>query len=144
MSNKNQPIIVEQSFNKTKEQVWNAITDLKQMKQWFFENIPDFIPQVGFETKFNVDAGERQFMHVWKITEVIPYEKIEYNWKYENMEGNAFVIFEIFEQGSETLLRLTNIGLETFPQDVPEFSRESCIGGWQFFINQRLKEYLEQ
>lgn len=144
MSNKNQPIIVEQSFNKTKEQVWNAITDPNQMQQWFFENIPDFIPEVGFETKFNVDAGERQFMHVWKITEVIPYEKIEYNWKYENMEGNAFVIFEIFEQGSETLLRLTNIGLETFPQDVPEFSRESCIGGWQFFINQRLKEYLEQ
>lgn len=144
MNDRKQPIIVEQIFSKSKEEVWSAITDLKQMKQWFFENIPDFIPQVGFETKFNVDAEERQFMHVWKITEVIPYEKIEYNWKYENMEGNAFVIFEIFEQGSETLLRLTNIGLETFPQDVPEFSRESCIGGWQFFINQRLKEYLEQ
>jgi uncharacterized protein YndB with AHSA1/START domain len=144
MSNRNQPIIVEQIFRKSKEQVWKAITDPDEMREWFFENMPNFIPEVGFATKFNVNAGERQFMHIWKITEVTPYEKIVYNWKYENLEGNAFVKFEIFEQGSQILLRLTNIGLETFPQDIPEFTRESCTGGWQYFINQRLNEFLNQ
>lgn len=144
MSNRNQPIIVEQIFNKSKEEVWSAITDPDKMREWFFENMPDFIPEVGFETRFNVDAGERQFMHVWKITEVIPFEKIVYNWKYENMEENAFVIFEIFENETEILLRLTNIGLESFSQDIPEFSRESCTGGWQYFINQRLNKFLNQ
>ncbi|PKQ65283.1 ATPase [Labilibaculum manganireducens] len=144
MSDRSQPIIIEQSFNKLKEEVWSAITDPNKMRKWFFENIPDFIPKVGFETRFNVDAGERQFMHIWKITEVIPFEKIVYNWRYENMYGNAFVSFELFDGDIETLLRLTNLGLETFPQDIPEFSRESCTDGWQYFINKRLKEFLNQ
>ena len=144
MSDRSQPIIIEQSFNKSKEVVWSAITDPNKMREWFFENIPDFIPEVGFKTRFNVDAGERQFMHIWKITEVIPFEKIVYNWRYENMYGNAFVSFELFDRDIETLLRITNLGLETFPQDIPEFSRESCTDGWEYFINQRLKEYLNQ
>ncbi|WP_461637260.1 SRPBCC family protein [Labilibaculum euxinus] len=144
MSDRSQPIIIEQSFNKSKEVVWSTITDPNKMREWFFENIPDFIPEVGFKTRFNVDAGERQFMHIWKITEVIPFEKIVYNWRYENMYGNAFVSFELFDRDIETLLRITNLGLETFPQDIPEFSRESCTDGWEYFINQRLKEYLNQ
>lgn len=143
MSNRSQAIIVEQSFNKPKEEVWSAITDPDRMRKWFFENIPGFIPEVGFETRFNVDAGERQFMHLWRITEVIPFEKIVYNWKYENIEGNALVSFELFEQNPKTLLRLTNLRLETFPPNIPEFSRESCIGGWHYFIKQRLKNYLD-
>ncbi|MUP39737.1 SRPBCC family protein [Labilibaculum euxinus] len=144
MNSRNQIIVVEQTFNKPKEEVWSTITDPNKMREWFFENIPDFIPEVGFETRFNVDAGERQFMHIWKITEVIPFEKIVYNWRYENMYGNAFVSFELFDRDIETLLRITNLGLETFPQDIPEFSRESCTDGWEYFINQRLKEYLNQ
>ena len=144
MNSRNQIIVVEQTFNKPKEVVWSAITDPNKMREWFFENIPDFIPEVGFKTRFNVDAGERQFMHIWKITEVIPFEKIVYNWRYENMYGNAFVSFELFDRDIETLLRITNLGLETFPQDIPEFSRESCTDGWEYFINQRLKEYLNQ
>ncbi|WP_461643660.1 SRPBCC family protein [Labilibaculum euxinus] len=144
MNSRNQIIVVEQTFNKPREEVWSAITDPNKMREWFFENIPDFIPEVGFETRFNIDAGERQFMHIWKITEVIPFEKIVYNWRYENMYGNAFVSFELFDRDIETLLRITNLGLETFPQDIPEFSRESCTDGWEYFINQRLKEYLNQ
>ncbi|MDQ1772915.1 SRPBCC domain-containing protein [Labilibaculum sp. A4] len=144
MNSRNQIIVVEQTFNKPREEVWSAITDPNKMREWFFENIPDFIPEVGFKTRFNVDAGERQFMHIWKITEVIPFEKIVYNWRYENMYGNAFVSFELFDRDIETLLRITNLGLETFPQDIPEFSRESCTDGWEYFINQRLKEYLNQ
>jgi hypothetical protein len=34
--------------------------------------------------------------------------------------------------------------LEDFPDDIPEFRRESCIGGWNYFINHRLKEYLDK
>ncbi len=144
MSDLHQPIIVEQSFNKTKEQVWNAITDLSQMQKWFFENIPEFKPEVGFETSFNVDAGKRQFMHLWKIIEVVPLEIIVYDWRYENISGSGTVRFDLLQEGKQTLLRLTNEGLESFPQNIPEFSRESCSGGWQYFINQRLKEYIEK
>ncbi len=36
------PIIVEQFFNRSIESVWKAITEVEQMRQWFFENIPEF------------------------------------------------------------------------------------------------------
>ena len=46
------------------------------MIKWFFDNIPEFKPEVGFETQFNVNTGERDFHHVWTITEAIPGQKI--------------------------------------------------------------------
>ena len=47
------------------------------------------------------------------------------------------------EQGDSTLLRLTHQMPEDLPDDVPEFTRESCQGGWEYFIKGRLKEFLE-
>ncbi len=57
------PVVVEQSFNKSADIVWNAITKVDEMVQWFFENIPDFKAEVGFEAKFEVNTGERNFPH---------------------------------------------------------------------------------
>ena len=51
--------------------------------------------------------------------------------------------FEIFEEGEGSRLRVTNEGLESFPQDIPEFTRESCEGGRNHFIQENLKKYLE-
>lgn len=139
----NPPIIVEQIFNQKIETVWNAITQLDYMKQWFFENIPNFKAEIGFETQFNVKAPSRDFLHQWKIIEVIPNKKIVYNWKYENISGEGKVTFELFEENNQTKLVLTNVGLESFPKEIPEFTRESCIAGWNYFIKQRLTEYLK-
>ena len=65
-----EPIIVEQHFEKTMNVVWKAITEPDQMTKWFFENIPDFKPEVGFKTQFNVQSGERNFFHLWEIIDV--------------------------------------------------------------------------
>lgn len=51
--------------------------------------------------------------------------------------------FEIKDVGDHRLVFVTNEGLESFPPHIPEFKRESCEGGWTYFINQRLKEYLD-
>lgn len=138
-----QPIVVEQVFGVSKATVWNAITDHGQMIQWFFDNIPDFQPVVGFRTQFNVNARERDFHHEWTITESIPGKKIVYDWRYTEIPGAAKVTFEIFDQEDGSLLRVTNEGLESFPSNIPEFSPESCLGGWNYFIQGNLKEYLE-
>jgi len=61
-------------------------------------------------------------------------KKIIYNWKYEGYPGDSFVMFELFEQKKLTKLKLTHRGLESFPQDMPEFSRESGIAAWTYFI----------
>ncbi len=41
----------------------------------FIENLPDFKPEVGFKTKFNVQAPSRDFMHLWEVVEVIPKKR---------------------------------------------------------------------
>ena len=34
--------------------------------------------------------------------------------------------------------------MEDFPDDIPEFKRESDVEGWTFFISKSLKEFLEK
>ena len=113
------------------------------MIQWFFDNIPDFKPEVGFKTQFLIENEERKFIHLWKIIEVNPQKKIVYDWRYKDYEGEGLVCFELFEENDQTRLRLTSTGIETFTADVPEFKREAGVAGWNYFIKNRLKEYLE-
>ena len=144
MRNNDEPVVVEQTFNTSIDTVWKSITEIDQMRQWFFENIPSFKAEVGFETQFNVKSQSRNFLHIWKVTEVVPLKMITYNWKYEGISGDSFVVFELFKQNTLTMLRLTHQVLESFPEDIPEFTRESGVEGWTFFIKKSLKEYLEK
>jgi len=139
------PIIVTQGFNASVDKVWTAITNKSQMIKWFFETIPDFEPIVGFETSFNVHTPDNKYyLHLWRVTEVIPKQKLVYNWKYGGYMGNSFVVWELRANGNKTDLHFSHHGLSNFPQDNPDFTRESCIKGWTFFINKRLKEFLEK
>ena len=138
------PIIIEQTFNTSIDHLWNVITEVDQMTQWFFENIPAFEPVVGFKTQFVVENQGRTFTHLWEITGVAEEQKIVYRWSYVEYPGIGRVTFAISGSAGEAHLTLTNEILEDFAQDIPEFTRESCIGGWRYFINARLKNYLSQ
>ena len=144
MKKNEDPIIIEQTFNTSVDTVWNAITEIEQMRQWYFESISSFKPEVGFETQFNINSQDNNFLHKWKVTEVVPLKMLAYNWKYEGISGDSFVKFELFEENKLTTLRLTHQVLEDFPDDIPEFSRESGVEGWTFFIRKSLKEFLER
>ena len=141
---KQSAIIVQQEFSCPRARVWQAITDPIQMRQWFFEAIPSFQPQEGFETQFNVQAGDKNFLHHWKLTEVIPQQKIRYHWAYPDYPGNSFVNFELSEKNQQTLLRVSHEGMESLPQEIEEFSRASCRAGWEYFIQGNLKKFLEE
>ena len=142
MKVKDSPIIVEQLFHNSVDEVWKAITELDQMKEWFFDNIPDFKPEVGFRTQFNVNAPSRYFMHLWEVTKVMPNKMIVTNWRFEELEGNSLVIFELTSIGNKTKLTVTNKLTQDFDDSIPEFKRESCIGGWNYFIKERLVQFL--
>ena len=135
--------VVTEIFDSPRQEVWKAITDHDQMIEWFFENIPNFRAEEGFHTKFLIENEGRQFTHLWTITEVIPDKKIVYDWRYKEYPGIGKVTFELSEKDNQTLLTLTNEGLESFPNDIDEFKEESCRGGWNYFINQRLKAYIK-
>ncbi|TYP71654.1 SRPBCC family protein [Aquimarina intermedia] len=138
------PIVVTQPFKVSRNRLWEAITQVTQLTQWFFENIEAFEPQVGFKTQFRVQVEDRIFTHLWEIIEVVPQHKITYNWRYQEYPGDSFVTFEIIEHEVNLILRLTTKVVADFPDTVSEFTRESCIGGWQYFIQERLPAYLKQ
>ena len=144
MTTEETPIIVEQTFEVSVSGIWNAITDIHQMKCWYFDNIPDFKPVVGFKTAFDVQSETRNFHHIWTITEVIPLKKIVYKWQFSAYEGESFSHFEIEELGTQTKLTLTAIVTKNFSDKIPEFKRESCLDGWNYFIKDRLKNYIKK
>ena len=137
------PVIVEQDFGRSTSVVWNAITDVDEMRKWYFDNIPDFKAEVGFNTQFLVESGGRRFVHLWEVTEVETLNKVVYNWKFEGYPGDSYVSFEVSGDDESSQLRVTAEVQESFPRNIPEFTRESCMGGWTYFINQRLKAYLD-
>jgi uncharacterized protein YndB with AHSA1/START domain len=140
---KNDPIVIERIFNAPVERVWKAITDKKEMKHWYFD-LSEFRPETGFEFSFKGGTDEKVYVHLCKITEVIPFKKISYTWRYEGYEGNSHVIFELFEEGDKTRLRLTHEGLETFPETNADLAKENFIEGWNQIIGNSLQNYLEK
>ena len=138
------PIVVEVTYSAFAEKVWKAITERDQMVQWFFDNIPDFKAEVGFRTEFPVVAPSQTFIHIWTVTEVVPNKKLTYKWNFGGFKSDAFTTFELTEEGTQTTLKLTAVGGEGFlkEKNIPEFERESGVGGWNYFLGESLKKYL--
>ena len=140
----NSPLILERIFNAPVETAWKALTDKEQMKQWYFD-LPEFKPEVGCEFRFTGGPEEdRQYLHVCKVTEVMPRKKLSYSWRYDGYEGISYLTFELFAEGSKTRLKLTHAGLESFPASNKDFARENFTEGWTYFMDKALKEFLEK
>lgn len=134
-------VIVERSLECSQVKAWEAITGLDAMRDWFFEEIPEFQPVVGFKTQFSITAESQDFVHQWEVLEVVPEHRIVYDWRYEGLPGTGKVTFELNSSNDTTRVVVTNEGLETFPSEIPEFSRESCESGWNFLLD-RLADYI--
>jgi uncharacterized protein YndB with AHSA1/START domain len=141
---KNEPVVKEILLNASVSRVWKAITDKDDMKQWYFD-LSGFRPEVGFEFHFTGEGlkGER-YIHICKVTEVIPEKKVSYSWKYEGYTGISFITFELFEERIKTRVRLTHEGLESFETDNPDFAKENFIAGWNEIIGTSLKKFIEE
>jgi uncharacterized protein YndB with AHSA1/START domain len=139
---KSEPFIIEQTYNVPASKVWKAITDRNQMKLWYFD-IAEFRPEVGFEFEFSGENEGRRFLHLCKVIEVVPEEKLSYSWRYDGYEGNSVVTFELFSDGDKTRLRLTHEGLETFPINNPDFKKENFAAGWNYITGTSLKKFVE-
>ena len=68
-------LIVERTFNAPVGRVWTALTDVNEMRQWYFD-LNEFKPEIGFEFEFVVEHEGNTYHHLCKVTEVIPQEKI--------------------------------------------------------------------
>lgn len=142
MPNNSAPIFVEQIFNAPTAIVWKAITDTDQMRQWFFETMIDFEPKVGYQTEFDVECEGKIYLHQWKVTEVVPETRLVCDWRYGGYPGESLVTWELSESTDGTKLKLTHTGHDTFPQNNAIFSREICVAGWTYLVQESLKAFL--
>jgi len=136
------PLITESTYNAPVDVVWQAITDREQMKQWYFD-IESFKPEVGFEFTFKGENEGRVYIHLCKITELIPGRKLKHSWRYQDYEGISYVTFELFPEEDKTRIKLTHEGLESFPT-LPDFARNNFKEGWTMIIGTLLKDFVEK
>ncbi|MEX6689417.1 SRPBCC domain-containing protein [Danxiaibacter flavus] len=137
-----EPLVVERTYNATAETVWDAITNSAKMKKWYFD-ISAFKPEPGFEFEFTAGSDKKMYKHLCKVVDVDPLKKLSYSWRYEGYPGSSVVTFELMPTGHETVVRLTHTGLETFPQDSPDFALASFTEGWNYILGKGLKEFVE-
>ena len=136
------PVIVERILDAPAKKIWEALTDNDHMRKWYFD-ISTFKPQLGFEFQFEGGSEDQTYVHLCKITEIIPEEKLQYSWRYANYPGNSLVTFELFPEGDRTKIKVTHEGLETFPEG-RVFSKESFTNGWNQIIGKNLKDFVEK
>jgi len=137
-----EPLIIEKIIHAPATRVWKAITEKDEMKRWYFD-LADFKPEVGFGFQFYGGDDEKKYLHLCKVTEVIPGKKLTYSWQYETDPAITFVTFELFPEGDKTRLKLTHEGLEKFAKDNPDLDPKNFAEGWTMIIGTHLKEYLE-
>lgn len=135
-----EPLVVERFLNAPVEKVWQALTGVEEMRRWFFE-LKEFKAVAGYAFEFTVEHEGFTYNHHCKVTEVIPQKRLAYTWRYAGHEGDSLVTYELFADGSQTRLKLTHEGLESFPK-TPPFARKNFLGGWTF-LSGALKDYVE-
>ncbi|MGZ3885239.1 MAG: SRPBCC family protein [Bacteroidia bacterium] len=137
------PFVIERTFNAPVKNVWNAITDAGEMKQWYFD-LPGFKAEAGYEFTFKGGKDPQwPFLHLCRVTEVVPGKKLSYSWRYEGFPGNSLVTFELFPLGEKTKLVLTHEGLESFLEaNHPDLDPKNFVEGWTYIIGTSLSNYL--
>ena len=141
---KTEPVVKEVLLNVPVSKVWKAITNKQDMSHWCFDLLTEFKPEVGFEFQFKGKGEKGQlYLHLCKVTEVIPNKKLSYSWRYKDYPGDSLVTFELFEEGEKTRLRLTHKGIESFGKENPDLAKENFVIGWNEILDKSLKEYLE-
>lgn len=137
------PLTFSRTYQVTQSQLWSAITVHAEMLKWYFDNIPDFKAEVGFVTKFPVEAPSQVFVHNWEVTEVVSESLIRYEWTFDDIPGRGSTTWQVSAEGVGSRLVLTDEIHEPYPKGIPEFERESAVGGWTYFLDERLGPYLK-
>jgi len=133
-------IIIERTFDAPVSRVWQALTNVDEMRSWYFD-LKEFKPEIGFEFEFVVEHEGNTYHHLCKVTEAIPQKRIAYTWRYKDELGDSLVTFELFADGKKTRLKLTHEGLETFPETAA-FARKNFEAGWTA-ISVELQQFVE-
>lgn len=137
-----EPIVVEETYPVPPSRIWKALTDLAEMKLWYFD-LTAFEARPGFRFEF---AGQgtkgEKYIHHCEVKTAEPPKKLSYSWQYENTPGYSQVTFDLNPDGNGTRVRVTHAGTESFGEAGPDFARESFTAGWTSILRESLKKHL--
>ncbi len=135
-------IVIERTYDASVDKVWQALTDINKINQWFFK-LEDFKAELGFAFSFSGNDNGVKVVHECIITELIPERKLSYSFIYSGYPQQSSVTFALFPEGKKTKLILTHSDLEEFSKGSPQYAREKFLGGWTYLAN-KLNDYLNQ
>ncbi|MCC8424267.1 SRPBCC domain-containing protein [Mucilaginibacter sp. UR6-11] len=137
-----EPIVIERTYNVPADKVWQALTDINKINQWFFQ-LEDFKPEVGFAFSFSGNDNGTRVVHESVIKEVIPGKKLAYSMIYKDYPQESLVTFELFDEGDKTRLVLTHSQLAEIAKGSPMYAREKFLGGWTYLAG-KLDDFLNK
>lgn len=136
------PIVVEEVYEASPDQVWQAITDKDSMKEWYF-NIQDFILKENATFNFYAPDDERKYHHQCVIKKIVPERKFQHTWTYpSHSKGESVITWEISPEGNGSRVRLTHSGVESFSDAGNDFTRENFEAGWKEIVGKSLKDFI--
>jgi len=135
------PFKFEHVYDAPIEMVWRALTNENEMRAWYFPQLKEFKPIVGFDFVFANDGSSYQ--KEWRVTKVEYGSVLAHSWIYRGYAGSSEVNFELFKEGDKTRLILTHTGLASFPHD-QHFARHRFEDGWKQILGINLKNHLVQ
>jgi uncharacterized protein YndB with AHSA1/START domain len=133
----------------SRERVYSAITDPKQIVSWFFESIEGTL-EPGATPTIDFGKGHRYQIHVVAAS---PYDYFAYRWVPANADGtigfkgdvlaapNTLVEFHLSDAPNGTALRLTESGFSTLPVAVAEKQLGENSGGWDYMLGRLEKRF---
>lgn len=110
----NVPLIKEFHYNAPIDKVWQALTNIDKLLQWYFPQLQKFEPVVGYRFQFEDDGAAYQ--KEWIVTKVAAGKMLAHSWAYKGYSGSSEVIFDVFPDSNAATLRVTQTGLESFSQ----------------------------
>jgi uncharacterized protein YndB with AHSA1/START domain len=137
----NDPLIIEEVYNASIEDVWQVLTDENKMRIWYFPQLQKFKPIIDFKFVFNNDGSSYQ--KEWIVTNVEEGRLFTHSWSYQGYPGHSEVQFELVREGETTRLILTHAGLNSFPSD-PHFARIRFENGWKQILGSNLRNCLSK
>ena len=134
-------IVREITVKATKERVYKAITDPKEIISWFPDAIEGGTLEVGQRPVFIFENGEHKSQTY--IEAARPFEYFAYRW----VPGSAGIIgdvlavpntlveFHIEELEDGTKVTVKESGFASLPAEVAEECFNQNSGGWEYMMN---------
>ena len=108
--------------------VWKAISDEKQISEWFIQ--ADFKAEVGYQYKFTREStiinGE--------VLEANPVHTLVYTWIIGGTDTPTTVKWTLEEKDKGTLLVIEHSGIKNYPGESAVQMFSSFSGGWDSCI----------